>query len=71
MTEPALIGRFLGPTGRELTCRQCFDELDRYVELELEGTRAHEQVPEMRPHLEGCPACEEDHHSLRAFLARR
>ena len=66
MTKPALIKRLLGPTGPELTCEQCFDELDRYVELELAGAPAHERVPGMRAHLEGCPACDEDHESLLA-----
>jgi len=69
MTEPALIKRFLGPPGPELTCEQCFDELDRYVELELDGAHADEQFPGMRAHLEGCPACDEDHDSLLAFVA--
>jgi hypothetical protein len=68
MTEPALITRLLGPTGPERTCEQCFDELDRYVELELAGARADEQVPGMRAHLEGCPACAEDHDSLLTFV---
>jgi len=67
MTEAALLKRLLGPTAPELTCGRCFDELDRYVELELDGARADEQVPGMRAHLEGCPACEEDHDSLLAL----
>ena len=29
--------RLLGPGERELGCDECFDELDRYVELELAG----------------------------------
>jgi hypothetical protein len=64
-----LLARLLGPTGPELTCDECFDELDRYVELELAGRDADAAVPRMRPHLEGCPACREDHDSLAAFLA--
>jgi predicted anti-sigma-YlaC factor YlaD len=63
------IHRVLGPEGPELTCEACFDELDRYVELELEGVDADTVVPGMRAHLEGCPACREDHDSLREFLA--
>jgi hypothetical protein len=62
--------RLLGPAGPELTCDQCFDELDRYVELELAGGggEADSAVPGMRAHLEGCPACREDHESLKAFV---
>jgi hypothetical protein len=62
-----LLGRLLGPSGPELTCEQCFDELDRYVDLELAGREADLAVPSMRAHLEGCPACREDHDSLAAL----
>ena len=73
MTQPdqpdqQLLARLLGPPGSELTCEQCFDQLDRYVELELAGAPADEHVPGMRAHLEGCPACDEDHGSLLAFV---
>jgi hypothetical protein len=64
-----LLTRLLGPPGPELTCEECFDLLDRYVELELAGAPADEHVPGMRAHLEGCPACDEDHESLLAFVA--
>jgi hypothetical protein len=58
----------LGPEGPELSCEECFEQLDRYVELELAGSNADEAIPGMRAHLEGCPACHEDHASLRTFL---
>jgi hypothetical protein len=64
-----LVARLLGPSGPELTCEECFEQLDRYVELELAGAHADAQVPGMRAHLEGCPACDEDHKSLLAFVA--
>jgi hypothetical protein len=64
-----LIGRLLGPEGPELTCEQCFDLLDRYVDLEVSGADADEQVPGMRAHLDGCPACDEDHASLLALVS--
>jgi hypothetical protein len=63
-----LMAKLLGPAGPELTCEQCFEELDRYVELELAGRDADAAVPGMRAHLQGCPACGEDHDSLAALL---
>lgn len=66
-----LLARLLGPAGPDLTCEQCFEHLDRYVELELAGAQADEQVPGMRAHLEGCPACHEDHESLVAFVTEQ
>jgi hypothetical protein len=59
----------LGPAGPELSCEACFEELDRFVELELAGADAEAAVPGMLAHLEGCPACREDHESLRALVA--
>ena len=58
----------LGPAGPELTCEQCFDELDGYVEIELAGGDADAAVAGMAAHLRGCPACAEDHESLVALL---
>jgi hypothetical protein len=64
MDMSELIGKVLGPEGPELTCEQCFEELDRFVELELAGRDAEGAVPGMRAHLRGCPACSEEHDSL-------
>ena len=66
--DDELLRSLLGPAEPELSCEQCFEELDRYVELELAGSRADAEIPGMRAHLDGCPACREDHESLRALL---
>ena len=50
----------LGPTGPELSCDECFEHLDEYVE----GREVHG----MAAHLEGCPACREDYESLLALV---
>jgi anti-sigma factor RsiW len=66
-----LIAALLGPGEPEITCEECFEELDRYVDLELAGADAGLAVPGMRAHLTGCPACREDHESLRALAGTR
>jgi hypothetical protein len=55
----------LGPIGPEIGCDDCFELLDEYVDLELSGADADSQVPGMRAHLLGCPACHEEYESLR------
>jgi anti-sigma factor RsiW len=60
--------RLLGPPGPDIGCDECFERLDEYVELELRGADAAAVVPGMREHLAGCPACREEHESLRALL---
>jgi hypothetical protein len=63
-----LVRALLGPDGPELTCEECFEQLDRYVELKLAGADADVKVQGMRAHLEGCPACREDHDSLQELI---
>ena len=63
------LGRLLGPAEPEVGCDVCFDELDRYVELELAGMDADALVPGLRAHLDGCPACREEHDSLYALVS--
>lgn len=64
-----MLGRLLGPSEPEIGCDTCFEELDRYVELELAGEDADAVLPGFRAHLAGCPACREEHASLKAFVA--
>ena len=62
------LGRLLGGARPEIGCDECFAQLDRYVELELAGTDANAGFPGLRAHLDGCPACREEHESLRALV---
>ena len=64
-----LIIRLLGPAGHEVTCEECFELLDEFVDLELAGEDADGRLPGMREHLQGCPACREDHESLRTMVS--
>lgn len=65
-----MLGRLLGPAEEEVSCEVCFEELDRYVDLELAGEDAEAVVPGLHAHLTGCPACREEHESLLALAAR-
>jgi len=63
------LARILGPAEPEVGCDECFDDLDRYVELELAGADPDTALPGLRAHLEGCPACREEHDSLHALVS--
>ena len=69
-TNSELIARLLGPAEPEVSCDECFELLDQYVDLELAGEDADARLPGMRAHLDGCPACHEDHDSLLELVAR-
>jgi hypothetical protein len=71
MSEPRNredVQRLLGPEGEEVSCDRCFELLDEYAEAEARGSRPAEEMPGMRAHLEGCPACREDLEALLAFI---
>lgn len=62
------IARLLGPASPEILCEECFQHLDAYVEAEIAGADAELLAPGMRAHLQGCPACTEEHEGLVALL---
>ena len=71
MARPELkhaLRRLLGPAGPEVGCDECFEQLDQFVELDLAGRDADAAMPGLRAHLAGCPACREEHESLRALV---
>ena len=62
-----LIERLLGPAAPEVSCDECFERLDQYVDLELAGEDADGRLPGMRAHLDGCPACREEYPHLKTL----
>jgi anti-sigma factor RsiW len=70
-TMPHWLARVLGPGKPQVTCEQCFELLDRYVEGELRGADADAAFPGMAAHLEGCPACRQEHELLLAYARER
>ena len=67
-TSDKTIKRLLGPEWPEVLCEECFEKLDEYVELELQGRAADDEIPGLRAHLIGCPACHEEYESLRELV---
>ena len=65
MSHDPLLRALLGPGRPELTCEECFDELDVQAEVALQGLPLDAR---MQAHLDGCPACREDFESLMAYL---
>ena len=64
-----LIAALLGPAEPELSCAECFEQIDRYVDVAVAGADPDRAVPGMRAHLIGCPACRDDHESLLEYVS--
>lgn len=50
---------FAAKSGEEMLCTQYFDELPRYVDIEISGADAGALLPEVKHHMHQCPECEE------------
>ena len=49
----------------EISCSECFERVSGFVELELAGEDPAARMPEVRQHLDQCPACREEYQALR------
>lgn len=52
----------------EIGCDECFEEIDRFVEMELAGKDAAQAMPLVQDHLERCRECREEFEVLLAAL---
>ena len=52
----------------EIGCAECFDQMDRFVDLELAGKEAAEAMPLVQDHLDRCGNCREEFEALLAAL---
>ena len=63
-----LVREILATTPDEIGCDECFDQLDRFVELELAGRSAAVALPLVQKHLERCADCHEEYDALLTAL---
>lgn len=49
----------------EISCTECFDLVSRFVELEISGQDAAASLPQVKQHLNQCPACHAEYETLR------
>ena len=48
----------------EISCTECFDQVSRFVDLEISGKNAAVQMPQIKQHLKQCQACREEYEAL-------
>jgi len=52
----------------EIDCDECFEQLDRFVDMVLAGKDAAEAMPLVQDHLDRCGDCREEFEALLAAL---
>ena len=53
---------------KEISCSECFDGVSHFVELELTGGDPAAEMPQVKQHLDQCPACREEYETLRDLV---
>jgi hypothetical protein len=52
----------------EISCTECFDLLDQYADLLLDGADPKEIMPAVRLHLKHCPTCTHEFETLLVMI---
>jgi hypothetical protein len=52
----------------EIGCDECFEQVDRFVEMKLSGLNTAEAMPLVQEHLEICGECREEFEALLLAL---
>ncbi len=52
----------------EIGCDECFEQLDRFVEMTLAGKNAAEAMPLVQDHMARCRECREEFEALLQAL---
>lgn len=53
---------------QEIGCEECFEQVDRFAELVLDGKPAAEAMPLVQDHLQKCADCREEFEALLEAL---
>ena len=52
----------------EISCVECFNLLDQYADLILDGADLNEILPAVRQHLKNCPTCTDEFETLMLMI---
>jgi len=58
----------LATRDEEIGCEECFEQVDRFAELVLDGKPAAEAMPLVQDHLNKCADCREEFEALLEAL---
>jgi hypothetical protein len=67
-TLKRMVRNVLSTRPDEVGCDECFEQLDRFVDLTLAGKNAAEAMPLVQDHLERCRDCREEFEALLEAL---
>lgn len=54
--------------GEEIGCDECFEQVDRFIDMQLSGLNAAQAMPLVQEHLQTCGECREEFEALLTAL---
>jgi predicted anti-sigma-YlaC factor YlaD len=54
--------------GEEIGCDECFEQVDRFIEMDLSGLNVAQAMPLVQEHLQMCGECREEYEALLTAL---
>ena len=63
-----LVRNIVTTRDKEIDCQGCFEQLDQFVEMALQGEEVSRDMPLVQNHLDRCGGCSEDYEALLAAL---
>jgi hypothetical protein len=63
-----LVREVLHTRPMEIDCDECLEQLDRFVEMTLDGRNAAQALPLVQHHIEHCDCCHEEFEALLSVL---
>lgn len=68
VTAKVLVEGALSTRPDELSCDECYRQLDHFVEMKISGENPAEIMPLVQDHLDRCPDCNEEYEALLLAL---
>lgn len=53
----------------EINCEECYNKIEKFVDMELSGKSAEEAMPLVEEHLQRCSECREEYEVLLTALS--
>ena len=63
-----LVRRVMTTRQVEMDCQGCYEQLDQFVEMKLEGKEVSQAMPLVQNHLDRCGGCCEEYEALLEAL---
>ncbi|MGD1991586.1 MAG: hypothetical protein PVI59_00180 [Anaerolineae bacterium] len=67
-TLKRIVRAALSTRPEEISCDECLERVDRFIEMKLAGKNAAEAMPLVHDHLQRCHACREEFEALLDVL---